>query len=104
MTDRAEFIASLKLSPPRTLLDAIAARGKGYKAIPVTNHIQFMQEGGELEIMGYELRGPRGNRKLITKDEDGLVSMSSVELWLDMIDYSSAKIAEAKRRPRRKAA
>lgn len=96
MTDRAAFIQSLKLSPVRDMLDAVEA--KGYTATPVTNHIQFMQEGGSLEIMGYELRGPRGNRKLIEKDADGLVSMASVELWFDMIDYSTNKITERKRK------
>ena len=92
MPNRTEFLASLKLVPVRTMLDYVEARG--YRATPITNHVQFLQEGGELVVMGYELRGPRGNRKVIEKGEDGMVSLASVELWCDMIDYSSAKLAE----------
>lgn len=81
---------------PREMLDFVKARG--YSAEPVTNCQAAVDQGAPLTIMGYELRGPRGNKGVIIKDPDGLYSREHVELWCDSVDYATAKIANRRAR------
>ncbi len=43
---------------------------------------------------GYTLRGPRGNKKVISADADGMVPAFDVILWLEGIAYGDAKQAK----------
>jgi len=43
---------------------------------------------------GYTLRGPRGNKKVVSVDANGSVDEFSVRLWLDGIAYGDAKTAK----------
>ena len=63
------------------------------RAEPVQNTIQAEQEGVPLETLGYCLHGPRGNRKMVVKERDGLIHLDPVKLWLDGIEYATSAIA-----------
>jgi hypothetical protein len=65
---------------------------RGYKATPVTNSIAAA-EGADLMIVGYELRGPRGNKKFVGKNSDGLLPQFDAQLWADGVDYATAKFS-----------
>lgn len=75
-------------------LRQMAAAGS-FRAEPILNS-DAAAEGSPLKVMGYTLRGPRGNRKVVELDDDGMVDFASVKLWLDGIAYANAKI-EARR-------
>lgn len=63
---------------------------RGYRATAVTNAIAAA-EGAPLVVIGFELRGPRGNKHFIPKDRDGQFSLDDAKLWADCVDYASAK-------------
>lgn len=42
---------------------------------------------------GYTLRGPRGNKAVVSVDANGNVDEFSVKLWLDGIAYGDARLA-----------
>lgn len=80
--------------PPRLLIDFVESRG--FKAMPVTNCQQAIQEGVELRICGYELLGPRGNRTVVAKDQQGLLPLDHAEAWCDGVDFATHKINQRK--------
>jgi hypothetical protein len=61
-------------------------KSRGYKAEPILNS-QAAAEGQPLQVMGYLLRGPRGNKKVVTPDD-----MFGTELWCDGVDYATKRI------------
>lgn len=64
---------------------------RGYEAFPVTNTIAA-SEGQPLEVVGYDLRGPRGNKTFVPKGKDGKLSIEAAALWCDGVDYATTKI------------
>lgn len=69
--------------------------GRGYRATPVTNTIAAAS-GAPLEVVGYDLRGPRGNKHFVGKESDGCFRIESAKLWADGVDYATAKLAKRK--------
>jgi hypothetical protein len=43
---------------------------------------------------GYTLRGPRGNKTVVSVDAAGNVDAFAVQLWLDGIAYGDGKLAK----------
>jgi hypothetical protein len=62
-------------------------KSRGYSAKPILNS-QAATEGKPLQVMGYELRGPRGNKKVVAADD-----MFGTELWCDGVDYATKRIS-----------
>lgn len=69
---------------------------RGFKVKPILNTIAA-GEGKPLEVTGFNLFGPRGNKTCLGKDKAGLVSLSMASLWCDCVDYATAKIKERKK-------
>jgi len=69
------------------------ALAHGFRVEPILNTTAVAQDNAPLRIMGFTLRGPRGNRTVVEAGEDGRVHLDSIKLWLDGIAYSTAKIA-----------
>jgi len=67
---------------------------RGYKALALLN-TTGVGEGKDMQINAYELRGPRGNRKVVIKDKDGLLSLFDAQLWCDGVDYATQRIRRA---------
>lgn len=65
---------------------------RGYGAVPFFDN-------SNTKVVGYILRGPRGNKKTVCIDVNGLMSMFVAKLWCDVVDYSTLK---AKRNRREK--
>lgn len=86
MTTATEYVA------PHAFIDFVKARG--YRAIPITN-TTAASEGADLQIVAYELRGPRGNKKVVGKNRDGLLPLFDAKLWCDGVDYATAKTKRA---------
>ena len=68
--------------------------GRGYRAVPITNTIAVALDGADLAIVGYELRGPRGNKTVVGKRSDGTLPKFDAELWCDGVDYTTARIKD----------
>ena len=66
---------------------------RGYRATPITNTIAAA-EGAYLKVVGYELRGPRGNKTVVGKRPDGTLPKFDAELWCDGVDYATARIKD----------
>jgi hypothetical protein len=77
---------------PRALAAYVEARG--YRVSPLTNSVAVAQENAPIETKAYELLGPRRNRTVVMKGQDGCVSGREVALWCDGVDYASKKVAE----------
>lgn len=60
---------------------------RGYHAKPILN-TDAATQGLPLRVMGYELRGPRGNKTVITGED-----MFVAKLWCDGVDYATRKMA-----------
>ena len=60
----------------------------------ITNvfNVTAAASGEPLKVVGYTLRGPRGNRTFLDKGEDGCVSSERLQLWLDCVAYAGLKI------------
>ena len=69
------------------------ASTQGFRVEPILNTTAVAQDGAALRIMGFTLRGPRGNRTTVEVMEDGRIRLDPIKLWLDGIAYSTAKIA-----------
>jgi hypothetical protein len=65
-------------------------KSRGYIAKPILN-TQAAAEGKPLQVMGYELRGPRANKTIVVGDD-----LFAARLWCDGVDYANRKIAERK--------
>jgi hypothetical protein len=65
---------------------AAYVESRGYKAEPLLNSIAAA-EGRPLEVVGYTLRGPRGNKKVVTPDD-----MFGTKLWCDSVDYATKRV------------
>lgn len=52
------------------------------------------------QLMGYRLKGPRGNTKIVTVDhQTGQPSshdMASLALWVDAVNYATEKVTQRK--------
>jgi hypothetical protein len=52
------------------------------------------------QLMGYRLKGPRGSKHIITVDHQtgkpDAHQMASLALWVDYVNYGTAKIAKRK--------
>jgi hypothetical protein len=48
--------------------------------------------GEPIAVVGYTLRGVRGNKLFLDKGEDGCVSAERLQLWLDCVAYAGLKI------------
>lgn len=81
---------------PRDFVEYVKSRG--YDATPITNCIAAVQDGASLEVVAYELKGPRRGRAIVEKDKAGLLSIDRASLYCDGWDYSTRKIAERKSR------
>ena len=64
---------------------------RGYRTEPMFNSIAA-GDGAPLEVTGYELRGPRGNKTVVIKEKDGRLSLFSAQLWCDSVDYATSKL------------
>jgi len=64
--------------------------GRGYKAEPITNDLAMELDGVPERIVGYTLRGPRGNKTVVTMNTEGLLALSDAKLWCDGVDYATA--------------
>jgi hypothetical protein len=73
----------------REFLSYVASRG--YRANPFLN-TTAAAEGQPIKVVGYELIGPRRNRKVVPVMPDGLLPLLDVVLWCDGIDYATSKI------------
>jgi hypothetical protein len=62
---------------------------RGYKTEPV---LVLADEGVPLRVGGYTLMGPRGNKKTVIKNNNGLLPLFDAELWCDGVDYSTAQL------------
>jgi len=38
------------------------------------------------------MRGPRGNKKVVGKNADGLLPLFDAQLWCDGVDYSTSAV------------
>ena len=68
--------------------------GRGYRAVPVTNAVAAA-DGAPLEVVGYDLRGARGNKTFIARTGGGF-SLSQAALWADGVDYATDKVEKAR--------
>ena len=66
--------------------------GRGYRAVPIANTIAVALDGADLAIVGYELRGPRGNETVVGKRSDGTLPKFDAELWCDGVDYATSRL------------
>jgi len=82
--------------PPADLVAYVEARG--YAITPITNATAAAQDGVDLKIMAYELRGPRGNKTILCKNRDGLLSLGAAQLWCDGVDYATASLRARRHR------
>ena len=73
---------------------------RGYRAEPILN-TTAVGNGAPVEIVGFEIKGPRGNKMTIAKNLDGLLPMFHATLWCDAVDYSTRKITERRERAAR---
>lgn len=74
-------------------LQKMAVAGS-FRVEPILNSIAAA-EGEPLRVAGFTLHGPRRNRTVLFLDADGLVDVAPVTLWLDCIDYATAKMRRA---------
>lgn len=84
--------------PPQEFLDYVRIRG--IKAEPIHNDIAAAQNGTPLQVRGYDLIGPRKNRKVVVIEQNGTLNLSPVKLWLDGIEYASIALKTQKMRKR----
>jgi hypothetical protein len=70
---------------------------RGFKAQPIMN-THAAAEGQPLRVMGYQLKGPRGNRTTVAQTPDGDYSFDAVRLWCDGVDYATTKVMERRSR------
>ena len=47
-----------------------------------------------LRICGYTLKGPRGNKTVVIKNEDGLLPVTDADLWCSGVDYATMKLKQ----------
>jgi len=57
---------------------------RGYATEPVSDDAGM--------IVGFKLIGPRGNKKIIGINDDGLLSLLHVKFWCDGVDYATASM------------
>lgn len=76
---------------PSDFLAYVASRG--YRAEPILN-LTVAAEGEPLQVVGYTLRAPRGNKTVVPMDAGGLLPLFDAQLWADGVDYSTRKIQE----------
>jgi hypothetical protein len=93
MNDKAlqgngQMNATKEFVTPREFVAYVESRG--YAAAPITN-TTAAASGADLEIVGYELRGPRGNKTVVGKT-DGKLPLFDARLWADGVDYATRKI------------
>ena len=74
-------------------------RTRGYRVSPLMA-LDGHDAGLDLVINGYELRGPRNNKKIVIKNKDGLLSLFDARLWCDGVDYANARVEENLNRKR----
>jgi hypothetical protein len=74
-------------------------RSRGYRVSPLLA-LNGHDAGLDLVINGYELRGPRNNKKIVIKNKDGLLSLFDARLWCDGVDYATARVQETLSRKR----
>lgn len=67
---------------------------RGYGCEPIYNTTEHDQTGAVLRLMGYAMVGPRRTRGCITIDADGMLSLLTVSLWCDAVDYANQRVAE----------
>lgn len=84
----------MKFIPARDMIDMLEA--KGITVTPILNTISVVRDAASLRTMGYDLHGPRGNRKVVQKERDGTVEITMIELWLEGIEYATNKINRRK--------
>lgn len=74
----------------REFLSYVASQG--YRANPVLNGLNSEPVGSQpLKVVGYELVGPRRNRKLVLLSSDGLLPLLDVVLWCDGVHGANVK-------------
>lgn len=72
------------LVTPREFLSYVA--GRGYQAAPVVNTATAAGDGQPIRVVGYELTGPRRNRKTVPLSPDGRLPLFDAVLWCDGVE------------------
>jgi hypothetical protein len=72
--------------PAKDFCDYVASRG--YRTEPVLTNTTADRFG----IVGYRLIGPRGNKKIVGKNADGLLPLFDAQLWCDGVDCATSRL------------